>query len=406
MPSTLGKPANCYRSRYQRLVNTRCQLTLIVVLLLEALVQAQTFTTLYNFTGGSDGAWPYAGVIQGPSGNLYGTTFGRGSGYGVVYELNTAGTETVRYSFTGGLDGSEPYTPVTRDEAGNIYGATYGGGTADRGTVFKIDTKGNETVLHSFTGGTSDGCHPDQGLLVGKFGTLFGTTNECGSSGYGTIFKINSAGNETILHSFVGSPSDGAYPYLGHLAMDKFGNLYGVTSTGGAANSGALYKLNKGGTLTLLHSFSGGTSDGCDPHGSVVLDEAGNLYGTTYSCGSNGYGTLWKASKKGKETILHNFADLPSDGCLPDAGVARDSKGNLYGVTSGCGAFGGNYGALYEFGASSGSGKITLLHSFGLSASGVAVPVGELLRTSKGALFGTTVYDGTYGYGTVWSYAP
>jgi uncharacterized repeat protein (TIGR03803 family) len=400
MSRTPGNPANSHRSLHQRLVNNKCQLTLIVVLLLAALAQAQTFTTLYNFTGGSDGAWPYAGVIQDPSGNLYGTTFGRnGSGDGVVYELKTTGAEIVLYSFTGGSDGSEPYTPVVRDRAGNIYGTTFEGG-AGRGTVFKIDTTGDETVLYSFAGGTSDGCHPDQGLLVGKSGTLFGTTNGCGSSGYGTIFKIDSAGKETILHSFVGSPSDGAYPGRGHLAMDELGNLYGVTAMGGADNNGALYQLNGDGTLTLLHSFSG--SGGCEPQGSVARDKAGNLYGTTYSCGSNNYGTLWKVSKKGKETILHNFAGSPSDGCLPDAGVARDSKGNLYGVTSGCGAFGGNYGALYEFSASS---KLPL-HSFGSSASSGAVPVGELLRTSKGALFGTTVYGGTYGYGTVWSYAP
>lgn len=386
--------------------------TFLLVFVLAALAPAQTFTTLYNFTGGSDGGEPYAGVIQDASGNLYGTAYVGSNqtcphgGCGAVFELNTAGIETVLHSFSG-LDGENPETPVVRDSKGNIYGTTTYGGSSNNcssiyngcGVVFKIDSAGNESVLYSFTG-ELDGCWPEQGLVRGKAGILYGTTSWCGASGWGTIFKIDSAGSFTLLHSFAGPPSDGADPWLGHLMMDKFGNLYGVTTEGGAYGYGLLYKLSKDRTFRVLYSFTGIGMDGCEPWGSVVEDKAGNLYGTTYWCGSNGSGTIWKVNKKGKGITLHGFAGGESDGCHPNAGVALDPKGHLYGVTSYCGV--NNYGVLYRWSA---KGGLTLLHSFDLSDG--ALPYGEVLRTSKGTLFGTTVNGGTYPfYGTVWSYVP
>jgi uncharacterized repeat protein (TIGR03803 family) len=402
-------------------MNRFCATTFLALLLLAVLAQAQTFTTLYNFTGGSDGGGPQAGVSQDRAGNLYGTAFDGGDlncedsyGCGVVFELNTAGTETVLYNFcsqTNCVDGEHPATPVVRDKAGNIYGTTlYGGrpvcGNYFCGTVFKIDAAGIETVLHSFDG--SDGCSPYQGLVRDKTGNLYGTTWNCGGSGWGTVFKVDSKGNFTVLHSFAGWSSDGGYPQLGHLAMDKSGNLYGLTQFGGPTGCwgygcGVLYMLSKRGMFTALHSF-GGKRDGCQPFGSVVQDKAGNFYGTTLECGSNNYGTVWKVSRTGRETILHSFVGGSTDGCYPYAGVARDPKGNLYGVTTGCGAYGG--GTLYELSA---CGKFTLLHSFDDSDGGW--PLGEVLLTAKGTLFGTasnggTGYCGGGGCGTVWSYVP
>jgi uncharacterized repeat protein (TIGR03803 family) len=374
-----------------------------------SLAQAQTFTTLYTFTVGSDGGLPEAGVIRDPVGNLYRTAYGGGDGNcdppgcGVVYEVNTAGQEAVLYAFSG-LDGFEPTTPLARDRAGNLYGTT---NSAGFGAVFKIDTAGNETVLYAFTDGKS-GCYPKQGVIVDKLGNLYGTTQLCGSFQLGTIYKLDSTGNFTVLHSFTG-PSDGASPSNGHLTMDEFGNLYGVTVMGGSKcdteGCGALYKLSNKGRLTVLHRFAGGTSDGCYPMGSVVQDKAGNLYGTTNQCGSQSGGIIWKVSKKGRETVLHNFAGGPSDGVYPLAGVTRDSKGNLYGVTdeggsgNNCGIDVG-CGTLYRLSA---SGRLTLLHSFDLNDG--AHPLGEVLRT-KQVLFGTTKYGGKHSGGTVWKYAP
>lgn len=381
----------------------RTRLAFVGALLLGVLAPAQTFTTLYNFTGGLRGGGPFAGVIQDDAGNLYGTTALGGPGSGVVYKLSSGGAETALFAFSGS-QGESPTTPLVRDEAGSLYGTTQlGGESGDYGTVFKLDSAGNETVLHSFTGG-SDGCYPMQGLARDQSGASYGTTSGCGAHGAGTIFKIDSAGNFTLLHGFASGKSDGANPEYGHLMLDASGNLYGVTGEGGSTECsgygcGVLYEFSRSGTETLLHRFQGGSPDGCFPDGSVVQDGAGNLYGTTAGCGSDNHGTVWKVSKKGKETILHNFAGGTSDGCLPRGGVARDSRGSLYGATNECGAV--NYGALYKLSA---SGTLTLLHSFDHKHG--AYPYDDVLLTNQGTLYGTTSEGGNHNSGTVWQYAP
>lgn len=386
-------------------------MTLLVLLWLAALAQAQTFSTLHNFTGGSDGRYPSVGLIQDLAGHIYGTTAGGGdaSSDGVVFKLNTAGMETVLHTFSGNPDGEAPYAPLAWGEAGSLYGVTSYGGTNSNcsggsgcGTVFKIGAAKKETVLYNFTGG-SDGCGPEQDFVRDTSGSVYGTTTGYGCSNNGTIFKVDSTGKFTLLHSFAGSPSDGAHPSGGHLAVDQFGNFYGVTVNGGSANCmggcGVVYKLSKNGKVTLLYSFKGGSSDGCYPYGRVVEDKFGSFYGTTSQCGSNQYGTIWKLSKTGKETVLHQFAGGGEDGCYPMAGVARDSKGNIYGNAIGCGF--DNLGALYEL---SERGAFSLLHSFN-GSDGVA-PLGEPLLNAKGTLFGVAVQGGTYGAGTVWEYVP
>ena len=378
-------------------------MVLLGVIALAALAQARTFKTLHSFTGNHDGGNAQAALIQDKAGNLYGTAPG-GGGFsdGVAFELSTAHTETVLLGFDQ-TDGMSPIAPLIRDSDGNLYGTAQAGGSGDCdggcGTVFKLDTAGNEITLHEFAGGTSDGCDPFQGVIVDNAGNLYGTTGYCGNSPYGdgTVFKIDTAGNETILHNFDGS--DGGRPTGGHLLMDAAGNLYGVTANS-YGGYGLLYKLSKDGTLTVLHGFGGGKSDGCSPLGSVATDKQGNLYGTTDGCGTADAGVVWKVTKKGKETILHNFAGGTSDGCYPEAGVVLDSNGNLYGDTVNCGA--SNQGTVWEL---SPKGSITLLHSFGFTDG--SNPYGEVLRTAKGTLYGTTSYGGSYGYyGTVWEYKP
>ncbi len=373
---------------------------LIVLLLLSALAPAQTFTTIYTFTG-LGGAFPYPGVIRDSAGNLYGTAAG-GSFFDLVYELNSAGSETVLYRFSAGPNALiTPHAPVVMDKAGDIYGTGSQGGSNYLGDVF-AGAGGQEKTLYSFMG-KSDGCYPLQGLVLAPSGTLYGTTSACGSSGNGTIFKVDSAGKFTVLHHFSGYPSDGSFPANGHLTMDGSGNLYGLTESGGAYGNGALYQLSPNGTITLLHSFRG-SDDGCSPFGSVARDKSGNFYGTTAYCGSHGAGTIWKVNQEGQETILHQFAGGKSDGCNPYAGVSRDPKGNLYGVTDSCGT--NDYGVLYELSA---QGKLTLLHSFDFSDG--SDPDGEVLRTSTGTIYGTTAQGADqdcsqFGCGTVWSYVP
>jgi len=378
-------------------------LAFIVVLLLGALIQAQTFTTLHNFTGGSDGNYPLASLVQDQAGNLYGTAAEGGSGgYGVVYELDTAGNETVLHTFAGSpSDGSYPSPPILRDSKGDLYGTTTSGGTTNFGVVYKIDTAGNETILHNFGVEPTDGCMPAQGLVMDKSGNLYGTTLLCGASDKGTVFKLTPNGKETLLHNFAGTP-DGEGPSFGHLLMDAKGNLYGTTPEGGTKGGGMLYKLTPKGKMTQLHGFFAGTTDGCYPYGTPAMDNAGNLYGTTYYCGAYEGGTVWKVNSKGVETIVHSFFGGVSDGAYPFAGVVLDSKDNMYSVTAGGGN--NNEGVIYKM---SKYGTLTVLHSFdGSDGDG---PIGEVLRDPNGSLYGTTSVGGSgkcsyYGCGTVWEY--
>jgi uncharacterized repeat protein (TIGR03803 family) len=380
---------------------------LLLALVPASLIQAQTFTTLYSFSGSTDGAYPFAGLIQDEMGNLYGVAAVGGdlscqlggNGCGVVFKIDTAGKETVLHSFSG-KDGADPYGGLVRGKEGNLYGTTEYGGDfhcdkyqgAGCGVAFKIDTTGKETVLHVFRGGRSDGCEPSQNLIMDETGNLYGTTPGCGASNAGTVFKLTKNGKETLLHNFAGP--DGAEP--SGMLRDTSGNFYGLTEVGGTSGRGVLYKLTKGGTLTVLYNFVG-DADGDNPV-ALTMDKLGNFYGTTNQGGSFG-GTAWKVSKKHTETILHDFDGGFSDGCFPQGGVVRDSNGNLYGNTFQCGS--SNDGIIWKV---SRDGTETVLHNF--SSPDGANPSGSLLRDANGGLYGTSscIDTGTACYGTVWAY--
>ena len=263
-----------------------------------------TKTVLYRFTGGANGRNPYAGLVRDPAGNLYGTTFYGGSskncyqGCGTVFKLDTAGAETVLHSFTGTPDGNWPLARLVRDATGNLYGTTHQGGAFGWGMVFKLDTTGTETVLYSFAGG-ADGGEPDAELILDAAGNLYGTTHYGGGGGCqdgcGTVFKLDTAGTETVLYRFQGNP-DGGSPIAG-LIRDAAGNLYGTTLYGGAVGKGIVFKLDTTGTETVLHSFVGSPTDGAIPYVGLVRDAAGNLYGTTSIGGAFGKGTIFKLSR-------------------------------------------------------------------------------------------------------------
>lgn len=298
---------------------------------------------LHSFSGGPDGGYPYAGLILDAAGNLYGTADAGGAhNCGAVFEMPAGGAEGVLYSFTGtGGDGAHPLAGLVRDAAGNLYGATADGGASGFGTVFELSAGGAETVLHSFTG-RSDGEYPEAGLFQDGLGNLYGTTYAGGAAGFGTVFKIDGKGNETVLYSFRGG-ADGEYPSAG-LVRDAAGNLYGTTNSGGASGDGMVFKVSPAGKETVLHSFKGG-KDGEYPYASVIRDAAGHLYGTTYGGGASGWGTVFEIDPTGKETVLYSFAGA-ADGASPEGGLVQDAAGHLYGTTKYGGAFGA--GTVFE----------------------------------------------------------
>jgi uncharacterized repeat protein (TIGR03803 family) len=307
--------------------------------------QTGALTLLHTFVGGADGSVPEGTLLLDAAGNLFGTTVyggniycGNSGGCGTVFKLNAAGKKNVLYAFPNSLEASLPGGGVIEDANGNLYGTTAWGGGAtcvNCGTVFKLRTTGGTfTLLHTFKGGT-DGQLPYAGLLRDGAGNLFGTTYLGGSFNGGTAFKIDSVGKETVLHSFGSSP-DGIDPIAGVVADGV--NLYGSTPNGGAYSVGAVFKLDKSGNETVLHSF-GAQTDGVQPDGPLVHDAAGNLYGVTFSGGEFGYGTVFKIDMTGKETILHSFGG-GVDGLGPDTGVILDTAGNVYGTTLSGGAFG------------------------------------------------------------------
>ncbi|HEY3778975.1 MAG TPA: choice-of-anchor tandem repeat GloVer-containing protein [Rhizomicrobium sp.] len=307
-----------------------------------------TETVLHSFAGPyGDGGEPYgAGPIADRKGNLYGTTYEGGThNFGAIYKLAPKGKETLLYSFTGTDDGGAPMGGLVRS-GGNLYGTTIGGGAYREGTVFKLARDGTESVLHSFGSG-SDGVAPYQGGLVAdNAGNLYGTTSTGGAyGGGGTVFRVAPDGTEMVLYSFTGY-SDGLGPYSG-VILDKQGNIYGTTVLGGGTGCGengcgTVFKLAPDGTETVLHAFTGG-SDGSQPIGDLVIDKEGNLYGTTDSGGAGYEGVVFKLTPDGTETVLHAFNG--GDGDSPVGGLIL-YEGNLYGTTAGGGA--NNAGTVFE----------------------------------------------------------
>jgi uncharacterized repeat protein (TIGR03803 family) len=261
-------------------------------------------TTLHTFTG-TDGSQPLAGLVQGTDGNFYGTTYYGGSqGDGEIFKITPSGTLTILHSFcsqSGCTDGSNPFAVVIQGTDGNLYGTTLTGGAKGFGTVFKITRGGTLTTLHSFCtqSGCPDGSFPQTGLVQASTGNLYGTTVTGGTYGNGTIFEITPSGRVTTLYNVCsqsGCP-DGNYLYAS-LIQATDGNLYGIMDVGGANGAGTIFKITLNGALTTLYNFcsQSGCPDGQYPSGGVVQATDGNLYGTTADGGANGYGTVFSLS--------------------------------------------------------------------------------------------------------------
>jgi uncharacterized repeat protein (TIGR03803 family) len=246
---------------------------------------AGSYTALYNFTGGMDGGGSFSGVILDSTGNIYGTAGSGGTaGYGVVYKLDASANYAVLYNFTGGADGGGPAGGVIRDSADNLYGATSYAINGGARVVYELDADDNYTVLHRFPERTFP-----SGVILAQDG-LYGTTETGGTAGDGVVYKLDASAHYTVLYNFTGG-ADGGAP-AGGVIRDSAGNLYGTTQGGGLGGCGVVYKLDSAGNYTVLYNFAGGV-DGRIPQGGVVRTRAGNLIGTTSQGGSVDYGVVF-----------------------------------------------------------------------------------------------------------------
>jgi len=388
-----------------------------------ASAQSYTLTLLYSFTGPPDGEWPL-GIVLDAQGNLYGSTQYGGLpscgpvqrpliSCGTVFKLDTSGQETVlhRFSASNG-DGMVPFTEgsVIRDSQGNLYGTTFYGGDYrcfpggeyfGCGIVFKLDPSGQETVLHTFEGAAQgDGAGPGSLLVQDSLGNLYGTTINGGDAnctahyyepGCGTVFKIDAAGHETVLHRFSGG-NDGELP--SGVILDAQGNLYGTTAFGGKYQYGTVFRVDPSGNETILYSFRGaGAGDGAIGGSGLTRDSQGNLYGTTEDGGNLGCGTVFKLSASGQETVLYRFTGNNGD-AFPYSTLVLDDAGNLYGL-----AGMEDIGTAFKVDA---SGNETVIYSFydEEPAELLAIP------GQQGSFYGALYNSANGGPGAVFKLSP
>jgi uncharacterized repeat protein (TIGR03803 family) len=257
------------------------------------------------------------------------------------------------------------------------------------------------SVFHNFTG-TSDGANPLNGLTADGAGKLYGTASSGGAFNNGVVFKV-SAGVESVLHNFEGG-ADGGNPQ-GALIVDTAGNLYGTTMAGGASGAGTVFRVTAAGQEKVLYSFTG-AGDGSAPQAGLAMDPAGDLFGATTAGGTSGNGTVFKLSRPARkgaawtEKVLYSFG-AGTDGATPVARVVLDA-GNLYGTTSAGGAYG--YGTVFQLTPSGSGWTENILHNFENEDDG-AVPYAGLI-SDKGNLYGAATEGGTAEGGTIFELTP
>jgi len=363
---------------------------------------ALTGSVLYSFgtTGSTDGRYPNAGLIQGSDGNFYGTTPNGGTGsMGTVFRVTPAGVEAVLYSFgpPSGKDAVNPFAALVQANDGNFYGVTVGGGANNTGTVFRVSTAGIESVLYSFgLASGSDGQAPTGSLIQASDGNLYGVTAAGGSNGTGTVFRITLAGQESVLYSFGPTSSSDARAPGTALVQAADGNLYGVTYSGGASNGGTVFRMTLAGQESVLYSFGPPSGpDGNGPSSRLFQGSDGQLYGTTGGGGANQSGTIFKVSTAGAESVLYSFPTAGSTNPWHPIGLIQAADGRLFATTDSGGAnFAGAVLALSPSGTQS-------VYSFGASASDGVIPRDSVIQGSDHHFYGTTSIGGANQTGTV-----
>jgi uncharacterized repeat protein (TIGR03803 family) len=375
----------------------------------QATLDYSAFITLASFNG-TDGSDP-RGLVQATNGYLYGTTVtGGANGYGTVFKVTPSGTLTTLYSFcpqSGCVDGEEPEAGLVQATNGDLYGTTEDGGASGGGTVFKITPSGTLTTLYSFCSlpECADGGLPVAGLVQATNGDLYGTTTGGGANHSGTIFNVTPSGTLATLYSFCSQSGcvDGLQPEAG-LVQATNGDLYGTTPWGGVGGYGTVFKITPSGTLTTTYSFcsQSGCTDGEFPYAGLVQATNGYLYGTAQNGGTYHLGTIFKITPSGTMTALYSFCSQSgcADGEEPDFGLVQATNGDFYGITTGGGA--NANGTVFKI---TPSGTVTTVYTF-CSQSGCtdgANPYAGLVQATNGYLYGTTSQGGAHNNGTVFS---
>lgn len=402
--------------------SSRVRAALAFAVILANISSATTYKKLYNFTGNADGSDPATPLTFDSSGNAYGTTASGGAyDFGTVFQLSVSGQETVIYSFTGGGDGLDPHGGVTIDGAGNLYGTTVAGGFGGLcagdgcGVIFELTPSGGswtETTLYNFKG-LNDGFGPGGGLVLDSAGNLYGTAPDGGAHSSGVVFELSPGAHGwryKVIHQFTGG-KDGAIGSLGNLLLDVAGNLYGTTELGGVNGAGGVYELSPTARgpwkTTVLYDFKG-MPDAANPYGGLIFDKAGSLYGTTYFGGTAGMGTVFQLTPGPnggwQENVLYSFQG-GTDGSFPTATPIFSAAGNLYGTTSTGGRPSCDCGTVFKLTLTGGSWNEKIVHFFGKGRDGYSPNYGLTLDPA-GSLFGTTPFGGSGGQGTVFEITP
>lgn len=386
--------------------------------------QALTYNVIYNFTGGSDGTSPYAGLTIDRTGVLYGTTLSGASGNGTVFKLAKTGSNwilTTLYTFTGGNDGANPRSKVIIGPDGSLYGETFsGGGSAcggrGCGTIFTVRKScpgpichWTESVLYRFTGGT-DGAEPVGDLVFDSSGDLYGTTVQggkphgCGGPGCGTVYKLTHSGGswtQSVLYQFAGG-RDGAFPN-GGVIFDTSGNIYGTTCCGNSNNAGTVFELTPAGggwSERILYAFHG-HADGDEPVTGLIFDSSGNLYGSTIFGGTGG-GTVFELTPSGGNwifSVIYSVRGIAG----PYGTLMMDTSGNLYGTTFQDGLH--LFGSAFKLTRSGGGWTYSSFHDFTDGLDG-GYPLSTLVFDSTGNLYGTAALGGSHGAGVIVGITP
>lgn len=383
-------------------------------------IPKQTVNVIYSFAGDEDGEYADTDLETDSAGNIYGTTvLGGDFGGGTVFKLSPTSdgwVHTVLYSFTGGADGGEPYKGVTLDGEGNLFGTAVTGGSGSCeggcGVVYKLTNSGGtwtQSVIHAFTGG-DDGSGAGARVTVDRNGNVYGMTPTGGAYGLGTIYKVhqaNGAWTLSVIHTFTGG-ADGSSGSAGRMVL-RNGHLYGAATTGGTYGSGVVFELAPRATgewhFRTLYSFRG-QPDGNFPYGALLFDRRGAIYGTTYYGGVSGIGAVYKLfpglTGEWQERVLYSFQD-GTDGNSPISNLIFDTAGNLYGTTSEGGLGSGTIFEVSPVGG--GQWTETVVHPFQGPPDG-AFPYNGIVADQSGNFYGATVHGGDNDDGSIYKFTP